>query len=134
VMAWFVSAATRCSTKFDRVNEYVTKARTLERSSAPITKMSKIRFRKPILRGRNRCTELRISLRVRLRRYRALGSSEKMSVTIASDSQARELLPHVWGWLDRSLPSCEVVECVRLLSGRRRSTRIPILCRAITRD
>ena len=89
-MAWLVSAATRCSTKFDRVNEYVTKARTLERSSAPRTKMSMIRFRKPILRGRNRCTEVRMSLRVRLRRYRALDSSEKMSVTIASDSQVRE--------------------------------------------
>jgi hypothetical protein len=116
------------------VNEYVTKARTLERSSAPITKMSKIRFRKPILRGRNRCTEVRISLRVRFRRYRALDSSEKMSVTIASDSQAREPSPHVWGWLDRSLPSCEVVEYVRQPSGRRRSTRIPTLCPATIRD
>ena len=133
-MAWLVSVDTRCSTRFDRVNEYVTIARTLESNSAPITKISNIRFRKPILRGRNRCTKVRISLRVRLRRYRVLDSSEKISVTIASDSQAREPSPHVWGWLDRFLPSCEVGEYVRLLNGRRRSSRIPTLCPATIRD
>ena len=97
VIAWFVSVDTRCSTRFERVNEYVTEASTLESSSAPATKMSKIRLRKPILRGRNLCTELRMSLRVRVRRYLESGLSEKMSVTIASDSQAHELLPRVWG-------------------------------------
>jgi hypothetical protein len=53
-IAWLVSAETRCSTKFDLVNEYVTEASTLESSNAPATKMSRMRLRKPMLRGLNR--------------------------------------------------------------------------------
>ena len=134
VIAWFVSVEMRCSTRFERVNEYVTEASTLESSNAPTTKMSRIRLRKPILRGRNRFTDLRISLRVRVRRYRESGLSENMSVTIAGDSQVHEPLPRVWGWQDQSPPSCAVVECVRRLGDRRQSIHTPTLCRATIHD